>query len=159
MKNKPGIVVLAASLALTQACGTNEPQQEFAAPTVAVVEKGSEASAREDASFDELFREAGQEFDVPPALLKSIAFVQTRYQMVQGAEEFEGRPAVHGMMALSEALLEEGAKLAGVTVEQARTDARAHVRAAAALLSHHAEALQLDRTRAENWAPAVGVVS
>ncbi|MFY0573873.1 hypothetical protein ACN28S_05415 [Cystobacter fuscus] len=159
MKNKPGIVVLAASLAMTQACGTNEPREESETPSVAVDVKGTEVSAREDASFDGLFREAGQEFAVPPALLKSLAFVQTRYQMVEGAEEFEGRPAVHGMMALSDALLAEGAKLAGVTAEQARTDVRAHVRAAAALLSHRADALQLDRTRAENWAPAVGALS
>src|SRR5688572_11052218 len=122
MKNRPGIVVLVASLTLTQACGTNEqqPQQASAAPTVQVDAPRTEASAREDESFDALFKEAGEEFDVPPALLKSISFVQTRYQMVEGAEEFEGRPAVYGMMALSGAQHEEGAKLAGVTAEQAR---------------------------------------
>ena len=103
MKNRPGIAVLAASLALTQACGMNEqqPQQASEAPTVQVDAPRTEVSAREDESFDALFQEAGEEFDVPPALLKSISFVQTRYQMVEGAEEFEGRPAVHGMMALT----------------------------------------------------------
>ena len=161
MKNRPGIVVLAAALALTQACGTNEqpPQEESAAPTVQVDAPGTETSAREDESFDALFQEAGEEFDVPPALLKSISFVQTRYQMVESAAEFEGRPAVYGMMALTGAQLEEGAKLAGVTVEQARTDARSHVRAAAALLSRHAEALGVDRTQAAKWAPAVAELS
>ncbi|HYO54266.1 N-acetylmuramoyl-L-alanine amidase [Archangium sp.] len=158
MKNRPGMVVLAASLALAQACGMNE-QQVSAAPPVEVDVKVSEASAREDDSFDALFKEAGQEFNVPPALLKSISFVQTRYQMVQGAEEFEGRPTVYGLMALSGAVLEEGAKRAGVTVEQARKDARSNVRAAAALLSHRADALQIDRTQATRWAPAVAEVS
>ncbi|WP_083968994.1 N-acetylmuramoyl-L-alanine amidase [Hyalangium minutum] len=161
MKNRPGIVVLAASLALTQACGTNEqqPQQESAAPTVQVDAPRTEDSAREDESFDALFQEAGEEFDVPPALLKSISFVQTRYQMVESAEEFEGRPVVYGLMALTGAQLDEGAKLAGVTAEQARIDARSHVRAAAALLSRHADALKVDRTQAVKWAPAVAELS
>ncbi|ATB27278.1 N-acetylmuramoyl-L-alanine amidase [Melittangium boletus] len=158
MKNRSGMVVLTASLALAQACGTNE-QQDAAVATEQVAETGTEASVREDVSFDALFREAGGEFNVPPALLKSIAFVQTRYQMVEGAEEFEGRPAVFGMMALPGALLEEGAKRARVTVAQARTDARSNVRAAAALLSHRAESLRVDRTRASQWAPAVEAVS
>ncbi|WP_164016374.1 N-acetylmuramoyl-L-alanine amidase [Pyxidicoccus trucidator] len=161
MKNRPGIVVLAASLALTQACGMDaqQPQEASTAPTVQLDAPGTEDSAREDESFDALFKEAGAEFDVPPALLKSISFVQTRYQMVEGAEEFEGRPAVYGMMALTGTQLEEGAKLAGVTAAQARTDTRSHVRAAAALLSRHAEALKVDRTQAAKWAPAVAEVS
>ncbi|QRN94387.1 N-acetylmuramoyl-L-alanine amidase [Archangium violaceum] len=158
MKNRSGIFMLTASLALAQACDMNE-QQVSAVPTAEVDLKGAETSAREEASFDELFRVAGTEFNVPPALLKSLSFVQTRYQMVEGAEEFEGRPAVHGMMGLSGALLEEGAKLAGVTVEQARKDARSNVRAAAALLSHRADALRIDRSRASQWAPAVAEVS
>ena len=158
MKNKSGMLMLTAALALAQGCGLNEEQ--VSAPAPAQVDmKATEAAAREDESHDGLFREAGQEFNVPPALLKSISFVQTRYQMVKGAEEFEGRPAVHGLMALSGAVLEEGAKLAGVTVEQARTDARSNVRAAAALLSNRAEALKIDRTQAAQWAPAVAEVS
>lgn len=159
MKNRPGMVVLAASLALAQACGTNEQQDASVLPTAVVGVEETETAARENDSFDALFKEAGQEFNVPPALLKSISFVQTRYQMVEGSEEFEGRPAVYGLMALSGAQLEEGAKLAGVMVEQARTDARSNVRAAAALLSHRADALQIDRTQAAKWAPAVGEVS
>ncbi|HZH13287.1 MAG TPA: N-acetylmuramoyl-L-alanine amidase [Archangium sp.] len=159
MKNRSGILMLTAALALAPACGMNEQQDVSAAPAVEVDVKATEASAREDDSFDGLFREVGKEFNVPPALLKSISFVQTRYQMVQGAEEFEGRPAVYGLMALSGAVLEEGAKLAGVTVEQAQKDARSNVRAAAALLSNRADALKLDRTQADKWAPAVAEVS
>jgi hypothetical protein len=157
MKSRSGILMLTAALALA-GCDMNE-QQESAVPTAEVDVKATEASAREDESYDALFREAGKEFDVPPALLKSISFVQTRYQMVQGAEEFEGRPAVYGLMALSGPVLEEGAKLAGVTVEQAKKDARSNVRAAAALLSNRADALKIDRTQAATWAPAVAEVS
>ncbi|MFP2933678.1 N-acetylmuramoyl-L-alanine amidase, partial [Pyxidicoccus sp. 3LG] len=158
MKNRTGILVLTASLALAPGCDLSE-QQEASPPASAVDVQEAETAAREDEAFDALFWEAGTEFDVPPALLKAIAFVQTRYQMVEGSVEFEGRPAVYGMMALSGAQLGEGAKLANVTEEQARTDARANVRAAAALLSHRAAALGLDRTRAEQWASAVGEVS
>src|SRR5688500_13730629 len=123
MKNGPRILVLTASLALAQACGMNE-EQVSAVPSPGVDVKAGEASAREDSAYDGLFREAGEEFNVPPALLKSISFVQTRYQMVEGAEEFAGRPAAYGLMALSGEVLEEGARRAGVTVEQARKDAR-----------------------------------
>ena len=119
----------------------------------------SEEAAREDASLDALFREAGSEFNVPPALLKGLAFVQTRYEMVEGAQEFEGRPALFGVMALGGPLLEEGARLAGVSVAEAQGDARANIRAAAALLSHHADALRVDRSHASQWAPALEAVS
>ena len=87
-----------------------------------------------------------------------MAFVQTRYQMVEGARSSRAarQPRNDGA---ARAQLEEGAKLAHVTVEQARTDARSNVRVAAALLSRRADALGLDRTRAEKWAPAVGEVS
>ena len=150
MKSKSGMFVLTATLSLASACGTNEQQVEA---------RGTERSEREDASHDALFREAGEEFGVPPALLKSIAYVQTRYQMVEGQQEFEGRPALFGLMALSRAQLEQGAALAGVSAEEARTEPRAHVRTAAALLSHHADALRLDRTRASAWTPAVEALS
>ncbi|SEN07869.1 LGFP repeat-containing protein [Stigmatella aurantiaca] len=164
MKNRHGMAVLTATLALAQACGSNETPQEL---PVSAVERGvqemdparAEVLAREDSASDALFRDAGQEFGVPPALLKAIAFVQTRYQMVEGAEEFEGRPAVFGMMALTEDLLKEGAKRAGVTAAEARTDARSNVRAAAALLSHHSMRLGLGRNRAADWAPAVEAIS
>ncbi|MBM7114855.1 N-acetylmuramoyl-L-alanine amidase [Archangium primigenium] len=156
MRIKSGWVVLGASLAL--ACGANEqPGPEVS--TEAVQGPRSEEAAREDASLDVLFREAGSEFNVPPALLKGLAFVQTRYEMVQGAQEFEGRPALFGVMALGGPLLEEGARLADVSVAEAQGDARANIRAAAALLSHHADALRVDRSHASQWAPALEAVS
>ena len=158
MKSRTGMIVLTTALVWAQGCGTNEPLSS-AEPTEPQAAPRSESSAREDETFDALFREAGGEFDVPPALLKSLAFVQTRYQMVQGTEEFEGHPAAFGMMALRGTLLEEGARLADVTVQQARTDARSNVRAAAALLSQRARTLRIDRTRASPWAPALEAIS
>jgi len=85
--------------------------------------------------LDSIFRAAGAEFHVSPSLLSGIGWVETRWQMVQGAEEFPGRPAAFGVMGLRGAALERGAALAGVTIEAARQDPVANIRAAAALLA------------------------
>src|SRR5207247_9814637 len=70
--------------------------------------------------FDSAFAAAGAEFHVPPTVLKGIGWVETRWQMVEGAEEFSGRPPAFGVMALRGGALERGAGLAGVTVAAAR---------------------------------------
>src|SRR5207249_268407 len=88
--------------------------------------------------FDSVFQAAGAEFDVPPALLTAIGWVATRWQMVEGREEFAGRPPAFGVMALGGTALERGAALAGVSVEAGRRDAAANIRAAAALLRAYA---------------------
>ena len=87
--------------------------------------------------FDSIFAAAGAEFGVPPTLLRAIGWVETRWQMVAGVEEFPGRPAAFGVMGLRGAALERGAALAGVTPEAARRDPKANIRAAAALISAH----------------------
>ena len=88
--------------------------------------------------FDSLFRAAGAEFHVPAELLLALGWVETRWQMVQGAEEFPGRPAAFGVMGLRGAELERGAALAGVSPEAARHDPAANIRAAAALVAAYA---------------------
>ena len=88
--------------------------------------------------FDSIFRAAGAEFHVPPSLLAGVGWVETRWQMVRGAEEFPGRPAAYGVMGLRGAALERGAGLAGVTIDAARKDPVANIRAAAALLASYA---------------------
>ena len=85
--------------------------------------------------FDSIFAAAGAEFGVSPQVLRAIGWVETRWQMVVGAEEFPGRPAAFGVMALRGAALEQGAALAGVTPAAARRDPGANIRAAAALLA------------------------
>jgi N-acetyl-anhydromuramyl-L-alanine amidase AmpD len=85
--------------------------------------------------YDALFAAAASEFGVSPALLKSVAYVETRWQMVKGEEEFEGRPPAYGVMALRGDRLTEGARRAGVSVDAARSDAAANIRSAAALLA------------------------
>lgn len=85
--------------------------------------------------YDTLFTAAAREFGVSAALLKSVAYVETRWQMVIGEEEFEGRPPAFGVMALRGERLVQGARRAGVSVEAAKYDAAANIRAAAALLA------------------------
>ncbi len=89
-------------------------------------------------SLDSLFRAAGAEFQVPQGVLASVAWVETRWQMVRGAEEFPGRPPAFGVMALRGAALERGAALAGVALQAARYDTAANIRAGAALLRGYA---------------------
>jgi len=105
--------------------------------------------------FDAHFEAAAREFGVPSALLKAVAFAETRMQMVRGDEEFEGQAPAFGVMALRGDRLARGAALAGVSVEAARSDARANIRAGAALLRAYAEELSVDRSRIGEWAAAV----
>src|SRR5216117_686196 len=87
--------------------------------------------------FDSIFR-AGAEFHVSASLLARLGWVETRWQMVRGAQEFPGRPSAFGVMGLRGEALERGAVLAGVTIEAARHDPVANIRAAAALLASYA---------------------
>ena len=120
-----------------------------------VVDAASSA-AFQAGPLDAHFEAAAREFGVPSALLKAVAFAETRMQMVRGDTEFEGQPAAFGVMALRGEKLSRGAALAGVSVEAAQTDARANIRAGAALLRAYAEELSVDRTRIGDWASAIG---
>jgi N-acetyl-anhydromuramyl-L-alanine amidase AmpD len=159
MKTMRNALAAAAAALSLAACGPQqspenpEPAQN---PTSNVADAARDAADRGSAGeLDPLFAAAGREFNVPADLLKAISFTETRWQMVRGEEEFEGMPAAYGVMALRGAELERGAALAGVTVEQARTDAQANIRAGAALLSSHADELKVDRANLGAWAPAV----
>lgn len=105
--------------------------------------------------YDADFVAAGAEFGVPAAILKSIAWTETRFEMVQGEEEFEGKPAAFGVMALRGEHLERGAALAGVSTDTAKSEPRANVRAAAALLSSFADELAIERATIAAWEPVI----
>jgi len=109
-------------------------------------------SEPEGTSLDAVFGAAAEEFDVPAPLLKAIAWAETEWQMVVGESEFEGQEAAYGIMALRGAELEEGALRAGVSIEQARFDREANVRAAAALLSTLADEIGIERADLGDWA-------
>src|SRR5213080_2177351 len=128
---KPALIVFVA------ACH-EAPVESCPAPRVAGISAERAAPVARPSPFDSVFQAAGTEFDVSPALLKAIGWVATRWQMVEGREEFAGRPPVFGVMALGGTALERGAALAGVSVEPGRRDAAANIRAAAALLRGYA---------------------
>jgi N-acetyl-anhydromuramyl-L-alanine amidase AmpD len=93
---------------------------------------------------------------VPASLLRAISYVETRWQMVEGHEEFLGLPAAYGLMALRGERLREGAARAGLRETVVRTDAAANVRAAAALLRSYADGLGIGGSDdADAWAPVV----
>ena len=48
------------------------------------------------------FDAAAEEFDVPVALLQTIAYAETGWQMVVGEPEFDGRPIAYGVISISE---------------------------------------------------------
>ncbi|WP_224240142.1 N-acetylmuramoyl-L-alanine amidase [Hyalangium gracile] len=154
---RKALVTATAALSLA-ACG---PQQSPESPEPAQTPSSAIDSAQDvlnrgsTGQLDPLFDAAAREFNVPTDLLKAISFNETRWQMVHGEVEFDGMPAAHGVMALRGEALERGAALAGVSAEQVRNDAAENIRAAAALLSAHADELKVDRADLGAWAPAV----
>ncbi len=159
------IAAAALVLTLVAACGGDDeaPVEPLAVdlcldPSLVRLSLGAEGATPLDLTqspFDEEFAAAGTEFDVPSAVLKSVAWVETRWQMVEGAEEFDGVPAAFGVMALRGKRLEGGAALAGATVEAARSEPLANIRSAAALLDAYASEVGIDRSRPEEWAAVV----
>ncbi|PZR07676.1 MAG: N-acetylmuramoyl-L-alanine amidase [Archangium gephyra] len=115
-----------------------------------------EAELRTSATYDTVFEAAGTEFNVPPALLKSMSYALTRYEMVASEGEFDGVPGAYGVMALSPELIAEAAPLAGVTEDAAKTDVTANIRTAAAWLSKQADVQQVNREQLLSWSPVIG---
>ncbi|HQP35371.1 MAG TPA: N-acetylmuramoyl-L-alanine amidase [Polyangiaceae bacterium] len=111
------------------------------------------------AALNRHFQNAAMEFGVPAELLKSVSWAETQWDMVEGEIGTGDRPAAWGVMALRGEQLERGAKLAGLSADEVRTDPGSNIRAAAALLDSYAEELKLDRTRLGAWAPAVAKLS
>ncbi len=127
------------------------PPTEVAAPAP----EGEPEAQPSESRFDVDFNAAASEFAVPAAVLKAIAWTETRYEMVSGEEEFDGHPAAFGVMALSGERLERGASLAKVSIDDAKTISRANVRAAAALLSSYADEEGIARDTVAAWEPVI----
>ncbi|HEU0032078.1 MAG TPA: N-acetylmuramoyl-L-alanine amidase [Kofleriaceae bacterium] len=117
-----------AASCLWSGCTTDEP---------IVDEDGHEQTP----GLDDDFAHAARTYGVPVDLLKAIAYVETRWEMVDGSEEVEGRSAGAGVFALYGDNLAIGAAEANVDPELARTDLSANLAAAAARLA----ALAADR--------------
>jgi N-acetyl-anhydromuramyl-L-alanine amidase AmpD len=115
-----------------------------------------DAPAVEPRGLDDVFEAKASDYDVPVALLKAIGHVETRWSMVEGEEEFEGRPAAIGLMGLRGERVAEAAALAGLEVEDVARDPAANIEAAAAWLSDRADAWGIeDRTDIGAWADVV----
>ncbi|MBL4683609.1 MAG: transglycosylase SLT domain-containing protein, partial [Nannocystaceae bacterium] len=112
--------------------------------------------ADQPTGLDARFEAAAQAHDVPVELLQALSWIETRWQMVEGHEGHDARPAAFGLMALRGDALAEGAQLAGLTVQDTRHDPMANIEAAAALLSELADEHGIeDRTDIGAWAEVV----
>lgn len=106
--------------------------------------------------LDRIFERAATEFSVPSPLLKAIGYVETRWEMVRGAEEFPNQPPAFGVMALRGEQLTRASMLANTTVDEVKRDAEANIRGAAALLSLYAQEAGIkNRGDLGAWAPVV----
>jgi hypothetical protein len=126
--------------------------------------------------YQQYFNEASAEFNVPVELLEAIAYAETRWHphVPKGrlkkngepeveVEAHDGMPPAYGIMGLRNdgyfgQSLVQGAALIRVTPEEAASDTRTNIRAAAALLSQYSAR----KTRAfplEDWEDAVAKYS
>ncbi|MDB4962875.1 MAG: amidase [Myxococcales bacterium] len=85
----------------------------------------------------DMFTRVGDETGIPPELLATLSYVETRLRVVDSEEH--GQSTI-GLLGLSAEDLARGARLAGVTDMAARTDAEASLRAGAALIREQAPA-------------------
>ena len=108
-----------------------------------------------DITPTEAYRMAAQTWDVPMEILQAISHAQTGMQSVQGEVEFDGKPALNGMMGLREDIADEAAELSGHDPSLARTHFVENIDAAAAWLSEEAERQDIDRRDIGAWAPVV----
>jgi N-acetyl-anhydromuramyl-L-alanine amidase AmpD len=107
------------------------------------------------AQLDAIFDEAARDYGVPAGLLKSIGYVETRWQMVRGESEFPGQEPAFGVMALRGENLRQAAALSRLSERDVKNNARANIRAAAALLANWADAAGIGSTDVAAWGPVV----
>jgi N-acetyl-anhydromuramyl-L-alanine amidase AmpD len=148
MRNARTLAVAVCAVAALAACD---------APTRPAAPDEPAAAA---APLDPMFARAAGEFGVPAELLKAVAFTETGWQFARGDHgDLEGLAPAYGIFALRGERLERGARLAGVSIQQAQTDVEASIRAGAALLRAEGEALRVAGSDLDAWAPAVASFS
>ncbi|HEX7239138.1 MAG TPA: hypothetical protein VF263_02640, partial [Longimicrobiaceae bacterium] len=101
MRRIRSLVAAAAVATLLAACADEPTTPRAADPPV--------PAARAQGELDAVFAAASRAHGVPSDLLKSIGYVETRWQMVSGGSEFEGQEPAFGVMALRGANLTRGA--------------------------------------------------
>lgn len=120
---------LAAALAALSFAGCATPDD---------IGSDAEAGAADDSErpgLDDDFARAANRHGVPVDLLKAVSYVETRWQMVAGHEEHEGRPSGAGLFALWGDNLTAGAAAAKLDLELVRSDVGASIEAAAARIA------------------------
>jgi hypothetical protein len=144
-----------------------EPTSCYGAPTEPAHRRASFAATQPAVApvgaYDTLLAEVAAEFDIPRRVLTAAAYAETRLTMVDG-HGHHGMPAAYGLMALRDEQLVEGARLAGVSLDAAKHEERASLRAGAALLDARAAELGLERgdprrSDLEAWADAIVAAS
>jgi hypothetical protein len=148
-----GAVVLASGCAGDVVTPPCPPTATFSASATAA--GGYDVGTPPSSGFDPLFDAAASAYSVPAGLLRGIAWVETRLQMIVPDEhaDHHGQPPAWGVMALRGDRLQRGAALAGVDPRDAQTLPAANIAAAAALLADEARnALSAGGT---NWPRAL----
>ncbi|MCX6138036.1 MAG: Ig-like domain-containing protein [Ignavibacteriales bacterium] len=99
--------------------------------------------SQDRARLPDEFQQAGAESNIPPAILKGIAFAETRWSHIEYPEgetvNWQGVPHQYGIMALRDDdwfghSLTEGARLIGKKPAEVKADRFQNIRAAAAYL-------------------------
>ncbi len=127
--------------------------EEDSGSTVQPIALGGSSSLRD------LFVDVGRAHDVPPEILATLSFVETRLRFVTPSGHSESGDTV-GMIGLSERddhrSLELAASLAGLDPDDVRTDLAANLHAGAALLRHYADqVLTREPESLGDWLPVV----
>jgi N-acetyl-anhydromuramyl-L-alanine amidase AmpD len=153
-------ILLAVAILATAGCSADRVTRPCPAQAVLQSRVALSEGSLPDSPFDALFEAAGREYGVDPALLRSIAWVETRLFMVGGDDrdehdDHDGRPPAWGVMALRGERLDRAARLAGLDVDQVRHSPAANIAAAAALLAAEAHAAGVADRPAAEWAPAL----
>ena len=107
-------------------------------------------------TLDDDFDHAGRVHDVPADLLRAISYVETRWQMVAGEEEHEGRAAGSGLFALHGDNLTAGAAAAGVTADEAAYDLGPSLAAGAARIAELAAVRGISGDDLMAWRDVIG---
>jgi N-acetyl-anhydromuramyl-L-alanine amidase AmpD len=129
-----------AALALAPACATAEDP----------VDEGPDQPG-----LDDDFARASRASGVPADLLKAVAYVETQWQMVDGADEHEGRPAGAGIFALWGDNLTAAAAAIRSDEDTVRHDEKASIAAGAARLGQIAEQHGVSGDDLAAWAPVL----
>lgn len=139
-------------------CGADSTIATGGGTEVAEGARDAEWELRTSADFDGDFQRAADEFQVPAALLKAAAWVQSRYVM-EARDAHEGGQPAYGLLGLTDEQVRAAAAALSTTEAAIQSQPGAHLRAAAWLWSERAKALGIDRAELSAWGPVAADVA